>query len=198
MTIKFVCRGSKTSRRDGLTPLELYVIINGKRRYVSLNRRIDPKLFNPKKQIVRGDDQVYKNANSGAETIYFTALSAPKSSSSHHRIISSSFHLVLANSFQLSINMLYGRADKNRLIFCSNYAFLAHNEPIIEEITLLLSRYDCPCRQQQNRPVGDCCQIIFHFQFSIFNSHFAKKCSLFCHFLAEKCYFCSEKCNNFR
>ena len=58
MTIKFVCRGSKTSRRDGLTPLELYVIINGKRRYVSLNRRIDPKLFNPKKQIVRGDDQM--------------------------------------------------------------------------------------------------------------------------------------------
>lgn len=57
MTITFVCRGSKVSRKDGKTPLELYVIINGKRRYVSLNRRIDPKKFNPKKQIVRGDDQ---------------------------------------------------------------------------------------------------------------------------------------------
>ncbi len=57
MTITFVCRGSKVSKKDGLTTLELYVIINGKRRYVSLNRRIDPKLFNPKKQIVRGDDQ---------------------------------------------------------------------------------------------------------------------------------------------
>lgn len=58
MTITFVCRSSKVSKKDGLTPLELYVIINGKRRFVSLNRRIDPKLFNPKKQIVRGDDQM--------------------------------------------------------------------------------------------------------------------------------------------
>lgn len=57
MTITFVCRSSKVSKKDGLTPLELYVIIDGKRRFVSLNRRIDPKLFNPKKQIVRGDTQ---------------------------------------------------------------------------------------------------------------------------------------------
>ena len=57
MTITFVCRSSKVSKRNGLTPLELYVIIDGKRRYVSLNRKIDPKLFNPKKQIVRGDTQ---------------------------------------------------------------------------------------------------------------------------------------------
>ena len=57
MTITFVCRSSKVSKKDGLTPLELYVIIDGKRRFVSLNRRIDPKLFNPKKQIVRGDAQ---------------------------------------------------------------------------------------------------------------------------------------------
>ena len=57
MTITFVCRATKVSKKDGLTPLELYVIINGKRRFVSLNRRIDPKLFNPKKQIIRGDDQ---------------------------------------------------------------------------------------------------------------------------------------------
>ena len=57
MTITFVCRSAKVSRRSGLTPLELYVIIDGKRRYVSLNRKIDHKLFNPKKQIVRGDTQ---------------------------------------------------------------------------------------------------------------------------------------------
>ena len=57
MTITFVCRSSKVSKKDGLTPLELYVIIDGKRRFVSLNRRIDPKLFNAKKQIVRGDTQ---------------------------------------------------------------------------------------------------------------------------------------------
>ena len=29
MTITFVCRASKVSKKDGLTPLELYVIING-------------------------------------------------------------------------------------------------------------------------------------------------------------------------
>ena len=57
MTITFVCRSAKVSKKDGLTPLELYVIINGKRRFVSLKRRIDHRLFNPKKQIVRGDTQ---------------------------------------------------------------------------------------------------------------------------------------------
>ena len=57
MTITFVCRSSKVSKKDGLTPLELYVIIDGKRRFVSLKRRIDQKLFNAKKQIVRGDTQ---------------------------------------------------------------------------------------------------------------------------------------------
>ncbi|MBR5853104.1 MAG: hypothetical protein IKY74_02775 [Alistipes sp.] len=55
MTITFVCRSSKVSKRSGLTPLELYVIIDGKRRFVSLDRKIDHRLFNPKKQIVRGD-----------------------------------------------------------------------------------------------------------------------------------------------
>ena len=57
MTITFVCRSAKVSKKDGLTPLELYVIIKGKRRFVSLNRKIDYKLFNAKKQIVRGDTQ---------------------------------------------------------------------------------------------------------------------------------------------
>ena len=57
MTITFVCRSAKVSKKDGLTPLELYIIIDGKRRFVSLNRKIDPKLFNAKKQIVRGDTQ---------------------------------------------------------------------------------------------------------------------------------------------
>ena len=57
MTITFVCRSAKVSKKDGLTPLELYVIIDGKRRFVSLNRKIDHKLFNSKRQIVRGDTQ---------------------------------------------------------------------------------------------------------------------------------------------
>lgn len=56
MTINFVCRQSK-SGKDGLSPLELYVIIDGKRRYVSLNRKINPKAFNNKRQMVKGDTQ---------------------------------------------------------------------------------------------------------------------------------------------
>lgn len=56
MTINFVCRQSK-SGKEGLSPLELYVIIDGKRRYVSLNRRINPKTFNNKRQMVKGDTQ---------------------------------------------------------------------------------------------------------------------------------------------
>ena len=60
MTITFVCRSSKVSKKDGLTPLELYVIIDGKRRFISLKRRIDHKLFNPKKQIVRRDADTNK------------------------------------------------------------------------------------------------------------------------------------------
>lgn len=73
MTITFVCRSSKVSKKDGLTPLELYVIINGKRRFVSLNRRIDPKLFNPKKQIVRGDDQMNEYIEATYSAYEYTA-----------------------------------------------------------------------------------------------------------------------------
>ena len=58
MTINFVCRKGKASVRDGLTPLELYVIIDGKRRFISLNRRIDLRSFSSKKQMVKGDDQM--------------------------------------------------------------------------------------------------------------------------------------------
>lgn len=57
MTINFVCRQSKCGK-DGVSPLELYVIIDGKRRYISLNRRINHKMFNPRKQIVKGDNQI--------------------------------------------------------------------------------------------------------------------------------------------
>lgn len=57
MVINFVCRKSKISKRDGLCPLELYVIIDGKRKFISLDRKIDYKLFNAKKQVVKDDNQ---------------------------------------------------------------------------------------------------------------------------------------------
>lgn len=55
MTITFVCRKSKT-KRDGLAPLELYVIIDNRRRYMSLGRSVDPKSFIPSKQLFKDND----------------------------------------------------------------------------------------------------------------------------------------------
>lgn len=56
MVVNFVCRNSK-KRSDGRSPLELSVIINGKRRYLSLERRIKTSLFDSKKQRVKGDKE---------------------------------------------------------------------------------------------------------------------------------------------
>lgn len=56
MVVNFVCRNSKI-RNNGLCPIELSIIINGKRRYLSLDRRIKPKSFDSKKQRVKGDKE---------------------------------------------------------------------------------------------------------------------------------------------
>ena len=56
MVVNFVCRNSKI-RSNGLCPIELSIIINGKRRYLSLDRRIKPKSFDSKKQRVKGDKE---------------------------------------------------------------------------------------------------------------------------------------------
>ena len=56
MVVNFVCRNSK-KRSDGRSPLELSIIINGKRRYLSLERRIKTNLFDSKKQRVKGDKE---------------------------------------------------------------------------------------------------------------------------------------------
>ena len=54
MTLNFVCRASK-SRKDGLSPIELSVIINGERSIITLDKKINPKLFIPSSQRVKGD-----------------------------------------------------------------------------------------------------------------------------------------------
>ena len=55
MVINFICRSSRASAKDGLSPIELSVIIEGQRRYLTLDRRIKATTFNPKKQVVKGD-----------------------------------------------------------------------------------------------------------------------------------------------
>lgn len=55
MVINFVCRASKANK-EGLSPLELSLIFDGDRRYISLNRRIKASSFNSKAQRVRNND----------------------------------------------------------------------------------------------------------------------------------------------
>lgn len=57
MTINFVCRASK-ARKDGQSPIEMSVIINGQRSVISLDRKINPKQFNASSQKVRGDKEI--------------------------------------------------------------------------------------------------------------------------------------------
>ena len=54
MTINFICRASK-ARKDGQSPIELSIIINGERTIMTLDRRVLSSKFNPATQKVRGD-----------------------------------------------------------------------------------------------------------------------------------------------
>lgn len=56
MIVNFVCRESK-KLVNGLCPIELSIIIGGKRKYLTLDRRIKPKSFDPKRQRVKGDKE---------------------------------------------------------------------------------------------------------------------------------------------
>lgn len=57
MIINFVCRKSKI-RANGLAPIELSVIINGKRKYIAIDRKVNPQRFCSKKQQVKGEDAI--------------------------------------------------------------------------------------------------------------------------------------------
>lgn len=57
MNINFVCRASK-ARKDGQSPIEMSIIINGTRSIITLDRKINPKSFNPSTQKVRGNSDI--------------------------------------------------------------------------------------------------------------------------------------------
>lgn len=57
MVLNFVCRASK-ARKDGLSPIELSVIINQQRSIITLDRKINHKHFNPSTQKVKGDKAI--------------------------------------------------------------------------------------------------------------------------------------------
>ena len=54
MTVNFICRASK-ARKDGLSPIELSIIIGGDRTVITLDRKVKSTSFNPSTQKVRGD-----------------------------------------------------------------------------------------------------------------------------------------------
>lgn len=64
MVLNFVCRASK-ARKDGLSPIELSVIINQQRSIITLDRKVKSTSFNPSTQKVKGD----KTINDYLETI---------------------------------------------------------------------------------------------------------------------------------
>lgn len=64
MRLNYVCRASK-ARKNGLSPIELSVIINGERSLITLDRWVKSSSFNPSTQKVRGD----KELNDYLETI---------------------------------------------------------------------------------------------------------------------------------
>lgn len=57
MVLNFVCRASKT-RKNGLSPIELSIIINGERRFVTTQRYCKSTDFNTKTQKVKGDKEL--------------------------------------------------------------------------------------------------------------------------------------------
>lgn len=57
MRLNVVCRESKAGK-NGLSPLELSIIISGERKVITLERRCKASLFNPKTQKVRGDKEL--------------------------------------------------------------------------------------------------------------------------------------------
>lgn len=70
MNINFVCRESK-SRRDGLSPIEMSVIVNKSRSVLALDRRCKASAFNPKNQKVRGDKELNEYLDAIRKKCYF-------------------------------------------------------------------------------------------------------------------------------
>ena len=54
MTLVFLCRASKAGK-DGLSPIEFSITINGRRKYVSTDRKVKASSFNRRTQRVYND-----------------------------------------------------------------------------------------------------------------------------------------------
>lgn len=57
MTINFLCRASKV-RKDGKSPIELSIIIDGERTIITLDRKVLSTKFNPQSQKCKGEKEI--------------------------------------------------------------------------------------------------------------------------------------------
>lgn len=57
MVLNYICRPSKV-RKNGLSPIELSIIINGQRKVITLDRQASPSKFNHSAQKVKGDKEL--------------------------------------------------------------------------------------------------------------------------------------------
>lgn len=57
MVLNYLCRASK-ARKNGLSPIEMSIIINGERTIITLDKQVQSTKFNPSTQKVRGDKDI--------------------------------------------------------------------------------------------------------------------------------------------
>lgn len=69
MVINFICRASKANA-NGFSPLELSIIINKKRRIISLDMRLKSSSFNPKTQRFRANKIANEYIDSVTNKVY--------------------------------------------------------------------------------------------------------------------------------
>lgn len=71
MQLNFVCRPSK-ARKDGLSPIELSIIINSERKVITLDRKVNPSHWNPKSQTVKGNKEINTYLQAIKQKLYTT------------------------------------------------------------------------------------------------------------------------------
>lgn len=69
MQLNFVCRASK-ARKNGLSPIELSIIISNKRKVITLDRKINPTHWNPKSQTVKNNKEINTYLQSITQKLY--------------------------------------------------------------------------------------------------------------------------------
>ena len=69
MQLNFVCRASK-ARKNGLSPIELSIIISNKRKVITLDRKINPTQWNPKSQSVKNNKEINTYLQSITQKLY--------------------------------------------------------------------------------------------------------------------------------